>query len=68
MLRTLRHVWRMIVITRCLARHNALFPLERLPDFGAWDVRKYGRNILAFYVKGAPAPEAPVEAPPVEAP
>ena len=31
MLRTLRHVWRLIVIARCLARYNALFPLERLP-------------------------------------
>lgn len=29
------------------------FPLDRLPDPGAWDVRKYGRNILCFYVKGA---------------
>ena len=28
---TLRHVWRLIGIARCLARHNALFPLERLP-------------------------------------
>lgn len=36
------------------------FPLDRLPDPGAWDVRKYGRNILCFYVKGAP--EAPPEA------
>jgi ubiquinone biosynthesis protein len=31
MFRTLRHVWRLIGIARCLARHNALFPLERLP-------------------------------------
>jgi ubiquinone biosynthesis protein len=31
MLRTLRHIWRLIGIARCLARHNALFPLERLP-------------------------------------
>jgi len=31
MLRTVRHVWRLIGIARCLARHNALFPLERLP-------------------------------------
>jgi ubiquinone biosynthesis protein len=29
--RTLRHVWRLIRIGRCLARHNALFLLERLP-------------------------------------
>jgi 16S rRNA (guanine966-N2)-methyltransferase len=42
------------------------FPLERLPDFGAWDVRRYGRNLLVFYVKGVPAPESP-EAP-AEAP
>src|SRR5215207_7425625 len=39
------------------------FPLERLPDFGAWDVRRYGRNLLTFYVKGAPAPDATAEAP-----
>jgi ubiquinone biosynthesis protein len=31
MLRTPRHIWRLIGIARCLARHNALFPLERLP-------------------------------------
>jgi len=31
MLRTLRHIWRLIGIAHCLARHNALFPLERLP-------------------------------------
>src|SRR5918994_4608448 len=31
MLRTVRHVWRLFGIARCLARHNALFPLERLP-------------------------------------
>src|SRR5918994_1694356 len=31
MLRTVRHVWRLIAIARCLARHNALFPLELLP-------------------------------------
>ena len=31
MLRNLRHLWRLIGIARCLARHNALFPLERLP-------------------------------------
>lgn len=37
------------------------FPIERLPDFGAWDVRHYGRNILAFYVKGMPAAETAEE-------
>ena len=31
MLRNLRHLWRLIGIARCLAWHNALFPLERLP-------------------------------------
>ena len=31
MLRNVRHVWRLISIARCLARHNALFPLDRLP-------------------------------------
>ena len=42
------------------------FPIERLPDFGAWDVRSYGRNMLCCYVKGGPAPEetAPAEPPP----
>jgi 16S rRNA (guanine966-N2)-methyltransferase len=34
------------------------FPLEELPDLPAWDVRRYGRNMLLFRVKGeAPAPE-----------
>jgi ubiquinone biosynthesis protein len=31
MLRAARHLWRLIGMGRCLARHNALFPLERLP-------------------------------------
>lgn len=31
------------------------FPLDKLPDPGAWDVRKYGRNMLLFYVKNPPA-------------
>ena len=31
MLRSGRHLWRLIGIGRCLARHNALFPLELLP-------------------------------------
>ncbi len=39
------------------------FPTTRLPDFGAWDVRTYGRNILCFYVKNPPAPEATEEPP-----
>ncbi len=42
------------------------FPLERLPDPPAWDVRNYGRNILLFFVKLPPAPtEAVASAPPV---
>jgi 16S rRNA (guanine966-N2)-methyltransferase len=28
------------------------FPLEKLPDTAAWDVRHYGRNMLLFRVKG----------------
>jgi 16S rRNA (guanine966-N2)-methyltransferase len=32
------------------------FPVNQLPDPLAWDVRSYGRNLLAFYVKNAPAP------------
>lgn len=28
------------------------FPLDRLPDLPLWDVRKYGRNLLLFRVKG----------------
>jgi 16S rRNA (guanine966-N2)-methyltransferase len=28
------------------------FPLDRLPDLPAWDVRRYGRNMLLFRVKG----------------
>jgi ubiquinone biosynthesis protein len=31
MLRASRHLWRLVGIARCLARHNALFPLELLP-------------------------------------
>jgi ubiquinone biosynthesis protein len=31
MIRTSRHLWRLIGIGRCLARCNALFPLELLP-------------------------------------
>jgi len=34
------------------------FPLDRLPDLPAWDVRKYGRNMLLFRVKGEPVPGA----------
>lgn len=33
------------------------FPLDRLPDLPAWDVRKYGRNLLLFRVKGEPVSE-----------
>jgi 16S rRNA (guanine966-N2)-methyltransferase len=28
------------------------FPVERLPNHGAWDVRSYGRNMLCILVKG----------------
>ena len=28
------------------------FPLEQVPHPAAWDVRRYGRNILMFFVKG----------------
>ena len=39
------------------------FPTEQLPDLAAWDVRRYGRNILMFRVKGEDvAAEAAVEA------
>ncbi len=34
------------------------FPLDKLPDREAWDIRSYGRNMLLFYVvsrKPAPA-------------
>jgi ubiquinone biosynthesis protein len=46
MLRTLRHIWRLIGIARCLARHNALFPLERLPvpDLALRIVRRLSRQ------------------------
>ncbi|QDU20083.1 Ribosomal RNA small subunit methyltransferase D [Urbifossiella limnaea] len=37
------------------------FPLDRLPDLPAWDVRKYGRNLLLFRVKGEPVPAATTE-------
>ena len=32
--------------------------LERLPDRAVWDERKYGRNLLLFWVKPLP-PEVP---------
>jgi 16S rRNA (guanine966-N2)-methyltransferase len=31
------------------------FPLEKLPDLAAWDVRRYGRNMLLFYVVSRPS-------------
>lgn len=34
------------------------FPLDRLPTPGLWDVRRYGRNMLLFLVKGEPPPVA----------
>ena len=37
------------------------FPFDQLPHFGQWDIRKYGRNFLGFYVKEAtPEPGTPV--------
>ena len=38
------------------------FDMDRLPDIAAWDVRKYGRNLLLFRVKE----EAPPAAEPTE--
>lgn len=32
------------------------FPIERLPNPPAWDVRSYGRNMLLFFVKLPPPP------------
>lgn len=32
------------------------FPVETLPDLPAWDVRKYGRNLLLMRVKGDEVP------------
>jgi 16S rRNA (guanine966-N2)-methyltransferase len=34
------------------------FPLDQLPDLPAWDVRRYGRNMLLFRVKGEQPPSA----------
>jgi 16S rRNA (guanine(966)-N(2))-methyltransferase RsmD len=34
------------------------FPVQRLPDLPAWDIRRYGRNLLLVYV--VPDPAAPV--------
>jgi len=41
------------------------FPLDRLPDLPAWDIRHYGRNMLLFLVVSrSTSPQAePVEAP-----
>jgi 16S rRNA (guanine966-N2)-methyltransferase len=41
------------------------FDVGQLPDLAAWDIRKYGRNMLLFRVKGDPAPE-PEAVPPGE--
>ena len=35
------------------------FPLGELPDLPAWDVRRYGRNMLLFRVTGEPPPVEP---------
>lgn len=32
------------------------FPVEKLPDVPMWDVRRYGRNMLLFRVKGEQPP------------
>ena len=37
------------------------FPLETLPDGDRWDVRHYGRNILAFWEPEKKEAETPVE-------
>jgi 16S rRNA (guanine966-N2)-methyltransferase len=37
------------------------FPFARLPSPTRWDVRAYGRNVLAILVRGAPPPEAEPE-------
>ena len=41
------------------------FPVEKLPEQGKWDVRRYGRNMLLFLVKGedavTPQPEPGAE-------
>lgn len=44
------------------------FPVDRLPDPAAWDVREYSRNLLLFRVKGEPPAAGggePAESPPV---
>jgi 16S rRNA (guanine(966)-N(2))-methyltransferase RsmD len=35
------------------------FPADRLPDLAAWDVRRYGRNMLLFYVVSRPGTASP---------
>jgi len=35
------------------------FPLGELPDLPTWDVRRYGRNMLLFRVKGEAQPAEP---------
>jgi ubiquinone biosynthesis protein len=46
MLRTVRNIWRLARIGRCLARHNALFPLELapLPDVAVRTIRWVSRQ------------------------
>src|SRR5439155_7344938 len=39
------------------------FPVGELPDLPAWDVRRYGRNMLLFLVISRPAPQDPVVRP-----
>lgn len=40
------------------------FPLDRLPNPAAWDVRTYGRNILMFLVITRDSAAAPADQPP----
>ena len=37
------------------------FPVEQLPDLPRWDVRRYGRNMLLFYVVSRTPVSSPVE-------
>ena len=42
------------------------FPMNRLPDLAAWDVRKYGRNLLLIRVQGETISEPSSERPNAE--
>jgi ubiquinone biosynthesis protein len=52
MLRSLRNAWRVVLTARCLARHNALFPLELVP--AAQPLLRLADPFVAKHAPGRP--------------